>query len=369
MRIVYVITRSDVMGGASVHLLDLARGMKSLGHEVTVLVGGQGIVVDRAEQFGLECLPLRYMVREISPLVDLKGYFELRKKLAELKPEVVHLHSAKAGILGRLAARSISVPAIYTAHGWPFTEGVSEKKRKFYAFIERAMAKLSARIITVSEYDRDIAIESKVADGDQLVVVHNGIPDVPVNSRSPEPEPDRIKLVMVARFEEPKNQRALIEALASVVDLDWTLEFIGDGPNLESVMELVEALGLSERVMFLGSRDDVPACLGAADALVLVSRWEGLPLTVLEAMRAGLPVIASDVGGVGEAVGHGVTGFLVPRDSKPALIESLRRVISDPAIRESMGKAGRQRFEAEFTFDGMLHRTLAVYHHVIGARG
>jgi len=166
---------------------------------------------------------------------------------------------------------------------------------------------------------------------------------------------------MVARFDEPKDQRAVIESLENLRDLDWSIDFIGDGPTLESVKSLVNGLGLSERVTFLGERDDVSARLSRADALVLVSRWEGLPLTILEAMRAELPVVASDVGGVSEAVSNGVTGYLVPRNGRAELIGSLRKIISDPATRVRMGQAGRLEFEREFTFQAMLQRTMTVY--------
>lgn len=359
-----MITRSDVMGGASVHLLDLAKGMKDLGNEVTILVGGQGVVVDRATELGIDCRSLKYLVREISPWADINCYFELSKALVELKPDIVHLHSAKAGILGRLAAKRISLPAVYTAHGWPFTEGVSARKRKLYAWIERAMARICERIITVSEYDRNIAIKQDVSSVDQMVVVHNGIPDVPP-SLCARHQSDTAKLVMVARFEEPKDQRAVIAALADIADLHWSMEFIGDGPNLDSVKALAQKLGLSQRVAFLGVRDDVPERLSCADALVLVSRWEGLPLTILEAMRAGLPVVASDVGGVSEVVSDGVTGHLVPRKGHVELVEALRRLISAPETRAQMGAAGRFRFESEFTFGMMLQRTLSVYHGIL----
>jgi len=360
LKVVYVITRSDVMGGASVHLLDLAKGVKNLGHEVVIFVGGQGIVVDRAKQLGIDCRSLKYLVRDIAPWADIRGYFELSRALTDLKPDLVHLHSAKAGILGRLVARRLAVPAVYTAHGWPFTEGISGVKRKFYASVERAMAKITKRIITVSEYDRNIAIQEKVAFPEQMVVVHNGVHDVPHILRT-ENRSQGARLVMVARFDEPKDQRAVVESLENLRDLDWSIDFIGDGPTLESTKSLVDNLGLSERVSFLGERDDVSERLSRADALVLVSRWEGLPLTILEAMRTGLPVVASDVGGVSEAVSNGVTGYLVPRNGRTELIGSLRKIISDPAMRVRMGQAGRLEFEREFTFQAMLQRTMAVY--------
>lgn len=365
MRVVYVITRSDVMGGASVHLLDLAEGVQALGHEVTILVGGNGLVVRRARERGLDCRPLRHLLREISPFQDVLGFFELRRRLRELAPDIVHVHSAKAGILGRLAARSMKIPAIYTAHGWPFTEGVSERRRKLYTGIERLMAKFAQRVITVSDYDRSIALAADVGTPNLLVTIHNGIPEIEPELKVRRDEGEVIRLVMVARFEEPKNHAALLQALSELGGRNWHLELIGDGPNFASMKSLARELGLVDQVTFMGARDDVPDRLSQSEVLLLVSRWEGLPLTILEAMRAGLPVVASDVGGVNEAVSEGETGFLVPRDDCEALRSKMGMLLQSSDLRARMGRAGRRRYEQEFAFDLMLNRTMAVYETVV----
>ena len=365
MKIAYVITRSDVLGGASVHLLDLAEGVQRLGHEVTILVGGNGLVVDRARERGLNCMPLDHMVREISPLKDLLGFFELKRRLKALAPDVVHVHSAKAGILGRLAARSLKLPVIYTAHGWPFTEGVSERSRKLYTTIERVMAGFTQRIITVSDYDRSIAIAASVGSGERIVTIHNGIPELGPELKKPSCDHDVVRLIMVARFEDPKNHRALLDALHELEHQGWHLELVGDGPNLEAMKSHALALELADRVSFMGALDNVPERLARSDVLLLVSRWEGLPLTILEAMRAGLPVIASDVGGVKEAVSEGETGFLAPRDDSDTLKERIADLLRSAALRGRMGNAGRLRYEREFTFKLMLDRTISVYQKVL----
>jgi glycosyltransferase involved in cell wall biosynthesis len=366
MKIAYVITRSDVLGGASVHLLDLAEGVQELGHEVTIFVGGNGLVVDRARERGLDCQPLEHLVREISPFRDLVGFFEVRRRLRAWAPDVVHVHSAKAGILGRLAARSLGIPAIYTAHGWPFTEGVSERSRRLYTTIERVMARFSQRIITVSDYDRSIALAASVGNPHLIVTVHNGIPEIPPELRKQPDGQDAVRLIMVARFEEPKNHGALFEALQALRDQNWHLELVGDGPNFEKMKSLALGLKLAEKVTFVGASDNVPESLSRSDVLLLVSRWEGLPLTILEAMRAGLPVIASDVGGVRETVADGETGYLVPRDDIRALRDKISKLLQSDGLREELGRSGRLRYEREFTFRLMLDRTIAVYHSVLG---
>ena len=371
MRIVYVITQSDVIGGASVHLLDLASGAQQQGHEVVVLAGGDGVFLERVKAAGLNGRSLRHLCREIKPRSDLLGLLELRRVFKELKPDLVHLHSSKAGILGRLAAKSLSLPTVFTAHGWAFTEGVSAKRRALYRVIERYVAGYTDKIITVSDYDRRLALEAKVGSAQRIRTVHNGMPRVdvlpPALLLTDMPPTDAVRLIMVARFDEQKSQLGLLEGLARVAHHhNWTLELVGDGPLLESVCARAAQLELSDRVVFSGSCNDVARRLAQSDVFVLISNWEGLPLSILEAMRAGLPVIASRVGGVPEAVVDGETGYLVERGDAEGLGQALTRLLESADLRQQMGRQGKAKFEAEFTFDTMLARTLAVYDEVLG---
>ncbi|AZF20409.1 MULTISPECIES: glycosyltransferase family 4 protein [unclassified Pseudomonas] len=364
MKIVYVITRSDVIGGASVHLLDLALGSFQAGHSVDILVGGEGVFNSRARDLGLSCFPLKYLVREINPRKDIRAFFELRKMLSKLKPDLVHLHSSKAGILGRLAAKSLGLPAIFTAHGWAFTEGVSAKRRFLYRNIERIMARFSEQILTVSEFDRQLALKAKVGDEASVLTIHNGMPEVSSNIVSLT-ESDKVRLIMVARFEVPKNQKFLLEALAKVAPKNWELELVGDGPSFSSVQTLAAHLGIGEKVVFSGACDDVPIRLSRSDVFVLISDWEGLPLTILEAMRTGLPVIASNVGGVSELVANGENGFVVERGDQKGLMDALTQLINSPELRKKQGLLGQHIYRTNFTFDIMLDKILKIYQKVL----
>lgn len=367
MKIVFVITRSDVIGGASVHLLDLARGMQQAGHEVIILVGGDGIFLEHAKERDLRCISLRYMVREINPIKDLLGYFELRRVVLSIKPDIIHLHSSKAGMLGRMAAKSLSIPAVFTAHGWAFTEGVSTANRIVYRAIERFMARFTSRIITVSEYDRKLALNCGLGNASLVTAIHNGMPDSLIKNSLRSSE-DAVKLIMVARFDIPKNHCALLDALAHVKHLAWEMEFVGDGPLLNTVREYAQDLGLATRVIFSGACNDVVSRLAGADVFFLISNWEGLPLTILEAMRAGLPVVASRVGGVPEAVDEGETGFLIDRDDRRALVAAINSLVESEDRRRCMGENGRIKFSNNFTFEKMLQKTLAVYSEVLGGK-
>jgi glycosyltransferase involved in cell wall biosynthesis len=364
VKVLYVLTQTDSIGGASVHLLDLAHGVQAQGHEVVVLAGGNGIFHERARRMGLTSLPLRHLIREIHPLHDLLGLWELRQAIKAHCPDLVHLHSTKAGVLGRLAAWSLRVPAVFTVHGWAFTDGVSARRAALYQRIERFMSPFSRRIITVSEYDRQLALKAGVAPAALMTTVHNGMPLlVEPPSR---PHNDTPRLIMVARFDEQKNQTDLLRALGTLNDIHWHAELVGDGPLRPQVMQLAQSLGLADRVEFPGSCNDVAARLARSDVFALVSNWEGLPLSILEAMRAGLPVVASDVGGVAEAVRNDVTGWVVPRGDITALAARLRTLLTSAPLRQQMGEGGHDLFHRQFTFDQMLQKTLQVYRDSLG---
>ena len=145
------------------------------------------------------------------------------------------------------------------------------------------------------------------------------------------------------------------------MEMPWELDLIGDGPLQLAVEAQARRLGIAERVRFLGLRRDVAERLAQSQLFVLATRWEGFPYTILEAMRAGLPVVASDVGGVREAVVHGETGLLVPRGDEQALRQRLSEMLASVDLRQRLGAAGRRRFEATFTFARMIDKTAAVY--------
>ncbi|WP_309570546.1 glycosyltransferase family 4 protein [Deinococcus sp.] len=367
MNIAFVITRGDSIGGAHIHVRDLSLHLLTQGHAVTVIVGGAGEYTQELERAGVPVRSLKFLTREIRPRQELRALLELRGVLAELRPDLVSMHSSKAGLLGRLAAWSLGIPAIFTAHGWAFTDGVPARERQFYTVAERVMAPLARRIITVSGYDRQLALRHRVAGERRLVTVHNGMPLLPEQVPA-EPDMQPPTLVMVARFQEQKDHATLLRALAGLTDLPWTLELIGDGPLLPDMQALTAELGLVERVRFLGARRDVAERLQRAQVFVLATHWEGFPRSILEAMRAGLPVVASAVGGVSESVTDGVTGRVVPPADVAALREALGTLISSPDERRSMGERGRAAFLDEFTFTHMLGHTLDVYREVLGTR-
>jgi glycosyltransferase involved in cell wall biosynthesis len=307
-------------------------------------------------------------VRSIAPHRELAAWRQLTALFRELRPDLVSTHSSKAGWLGRLAARPLRIPVIFTAHGWAFTEGVPQPQRAAYALAERLMSPLADHIITVSEYDRALALEHRIAPAGKITCIHNGVQDLlgpGAVARQLEARP--VRILMLGRFAAQKDHASLLHALAGMQDQPWRLDLAGDGPDQAKVEALATELGLVGRVRFLGVRHDVVDLLRQSDILALISRWEGLPYSILEAMSCGLPVVASRVGGVPEAVIDGETGILVPRDHTAALCSALAALISDPERRHRLGTAGRRRYETAFRFERMLKDTLAVYERVAAA--
>lgn len=364
MKIVQFITRMDTIGGAQIHVKDMSMGMKTLGHTIILVSGSRENMYKAMDKEGILYYQSKHLIRNLHVFKDIKAFFELRKILKRTRPDLIASHSSKAGIIGRLAGRSLGIPTVFTAHGWSFTEGVSKKKRVFYMGIEKLVGFISDGIITVSEYDRQLAKSKKIVASNKLHTIHNGVHELEHFTQSSEMNPS-VTIIMVARFATPKKQLALLQALEKLQFIEWTLRFAGDGPLLQEAKDFVRKHGLQARVQFLGNRQDIAKLLRQSDLFVLLSDWEGLPLSILEAMRSGLPIIASDVGGVKEAVTDSVNGYLVPKNDEEELLHRLSHLLSDSSLRRDMGNESRRLFEEKFTFHKMLTKTDRLYSKVI----
>lgn len=358
MRIAYVITRSDALGGASIHVRDLSSSLIASGHEVRVFIGGEGVVTEALQKKEIPYAALKKLKRSVDPMADIQAIFELRSALKAFGPDIVSCHTSKAGLIGRIAGKLLGVPTIYTPHCWSFCDGFPHAG--FYRWIEKIGAVFGPKIVMVSEWERQLGIEKAVAKTSKLITIHNGMPDI-VDSLRAHPKIAPPTIAMIGRFEEQKNHRMLLMALSSLKDLDWKVQFIGNGPLEEEAKALSEELDIRDRIHFAGYRTDIAECLSKVQVFALISNWESFPRSILEAMRAGLPVITTDAGGSAEAVSNGANGYVVGlRDS--ALLESrLRTIIEDSELRQKMGNQSRERYEAFFTFDRMQQETLNLY--------
>jgi glycosyltransferase involved in cell wall biosynthesis len=364
VRIAYVVTRADPIGGVQIHLRDLTAALQAQGHSTTVITGGTGPFVDALRAQGIPTVVLRHLTVPIDPVRDLRALGEIRAVLKQLRPDLLAAHSSKAGILGRLAARSLRIPVVLTAHGWNFTPGIPVLQAAVYRQIERFVGLLTNKIITVSEFDRRLALEAGIVGEDRLVTVHNGIPDISPSLRA-DPARTPPTLVMVARLGAQKDHPTLLRALGGLQEHPWELDLIGDGPLMKQTESLVSTLGLDGRVRFLGQRMDVDQLLARAQVCLLVSNWEGFPISILEAMRAGLPVVASSVGGIDEAVRDEENGYLIPRGAVELLRDRIGKLLTAPDLRLRMGTNGRTRYEQRFTLSNAVVKTLAVYQDIL----
>ena len=357
MKVVHLVIGGEVAGGQLV-ALQLARATRNRGHEVAFVSPSRGDFVELAEREGF-----RTRVVPLGGALDLRSLLRLRALLRAERADVLHTHvHFSLNVLGRLAGRLAGARVVAHMHiANVFRAG--GLARRAQVAVDNATARLCARIVAVSEATRDSLVRQGYPAA-RVVVVHNGIgPAAPVEPHRPDAAP---VLLHVGRLAPVKGQRELIEALALLRRTDAVAVLAGKdletGGSYQRELETLTAeLGVHERVVFAGYRDDVTALLAAADVFVLPSFAEGLPLTVLEAMAAARPVVASRAGGMPEAVVHGETGMLVPPGDVEALAGALDDLLADPERARRLGEAGKRRVEERFSVDAMVDGVLAAY--------
>lgn len=378
------------IGGTRRHLVDLAGGLLAAGDELHLCVAAEREPRVREDLARLAAagavvheLP---MVRSIRPATDWRHERALRRLLRELRPDVVHTHSSKAGVLGRSASLATGLGArVHTPHTFAFLFDAmfSPWKRRVFRAIEARLARRTGRLIAVSSGEAETMCAAPgggdpVVPPDRARVVVNGVDPAAWAGHEPYAGPDRAALglepgdtaVLVAGLLNPaKGQDLALEALAAAPLAgrdEVKLLLAGHGDDLPRLEAAVARLGLGGRVRFLGWRDDLPRLMATADLLLLPSRWEGMPYAVLEAMAAGLPVVATRVDGARDLVDEGVTGHLVPVGDVTAIAAAIRRVVDlDPDQRRALGARGAARVAERFTIEHMVAGTRDVFREAI----
>ena len=370
MRILYVITLPDI-GGAQTHLLEVACAMQKSGHDVQIVAGKYGWLTEQLEIKGIEISVIDELVREISLKKDWATVYKIRNIIKKWHPDIIHCHSSKAGIVGRIAAFMEGVPSVFTAHGWAFTEGVPFFKRVLYSVIENIMLNITSKCFCVSEYDRCLSKKWFLRDSHKIITVHNGIGDDGLQRDAIVRMLDNgsiLRLIMVGRFSKPKDHMLLIK---SVYDINKKypgqvhLSLVGDGDLFAVANQYVVANNLGDFIVLLGESTCVDSLLTQSDVFCLISNYEGLPISIIEAMRAGLPVIASDVGGNNELVVDGVNGYLVSRGDRKGLVQAIEKLIKDRNLITEFGKRSQEKFRMEFTFSAMMQKIESAYRDVL----
>jgi glycosyltransferase involved in cell wall biosynthesis len=345
-------------GGAQTYVAGLLPALAGR-FDVVVAAHGGGPLRDAALASGARFIALKHVRRDLHPEHDLLGLLELAALMRRERPDIVHANSSKAGILGRTAAALVRVPVrIFTAHGWAF-DAHSGTASTLYRWADRLMAPLTTVTICVSERGRAAGVAAGTCRAERTVVIPTAVDAATAVQARHDGRPPRV--VAVGRLAAPKDPITFVRALARVRAMPFTAVIVGDGPDRPGVEAEIRAAGLGGVVELAGERRDVQRLLLEADVFVLSSRSEGAPLSILEAMAAGVPVVASSVGGVPEIVEDATTGLLVPPGDAAALAAALERLLADAALRRRLGAAGRERVRERFDLAGLQSAHLDLY--------
>jgi glycosyltransferase involved in cell wall biosynthesis len=357
-RVLIVITLAEV-GGAQTYVASLLPALTAR-YDVTVAAWGAGPLIEATRAAGATYVPLRHMRRDLSPVDDLRAVFELIGLCRRLRPDIVHLNSSKAGVLGRIAGLFARVPVrIFTVHGWAF-KATNGSAARMYLLAERLMRPLTTTTICVSQTEKRAGLAARTC-GAGAIVIENAVDVAATPSVDPRRDPPHV--VSVGRLKAPKDFVTLARALRTLEAGTFTATIVGDGPDRG---EVERELGNAGWVA--GERHDVGDQLSRSDLFVLSTTSEGMPLTVLEAMAAGLPVVASNVGGLPELVEDGITGILVPPRDPAALATALRGLIAAPERRAALGAAGRARVQERFDLPRFRAAHVELYESMLARR-
>ena len=353
MKILYTITKSEI-GGAPVHVAHLAKSMKDRGHAVAISAYPGGWLEYEATKLGIRFYPNIYFANSFNPIKILKSLFFIKKIYNEFSPDIVHCHSSFAGVITRLAIR-LKKPTIFTAHSFAFTDGASFFRKIIGILIEKIMSSYASKIICVSHYDKKLALKYKITKPEKLVVIHNGV----VNNNFT-PEVKQNSIITIGRLAYPKDYMLLLEAY-KLSNTDMNLKIISDGPLRPKIEQKILDLNLKDKVVLLGDLSDQQEVfkeLSLSKFFILISKHEGLPMSILEAMSSGLPVIASNVGGISEQIDQ-TCGVLV--NNKKEDISRAIEYLSNENLQNTMGQMAKKRFEEMFNLDKFVLETERVY--------
>jgi len=353
-KVIYVITKLELGGAQKVTLMTLERLPKDR-YDLALVTGPEGLLVDWATRIeNLNRVWLPSMIREVRPIQDIKALFSLVRLFRREKPQIVHTHSSKAGILGRWAAWIAGVPVIFhTVHGFGFNDFQRPLVRHIYVWLERITARITTKIVVVSRANAEkgekhgvfkhgdwILCRAAIAVSDfmqreprRLKLTEWGIPD------------DKLVVGMIACLKPQKSPVDFVDVAATVLQQNSQVHFVlaGDGELRPQVERRIEEHGIGAHFTLLGWQRDMPEVYRNLDVVVLTSLWEGLPCVFSEAMAGNLPIVATNVDGAREAITHGDNGFLHEPHDIQGMAKSVLRLLQDPELRQAMGKRGRSR--------------------------
>lgn len=354
------------VGGAQKVLFNIVSGLHNKADfEFHVAAAPGGELVDWLRGIGVRVFEIPELVRPISPANDLKALIKLKKLMQEEKYDLVHCHSSKAGMVGRFAAKWAGVPRIvFTVHGWGVNDRQPLLLRTLLGTAEKLAGWISTDVVCVSQ--ADYRLGKKFVKEEKRQVIYNGVEE-PKGRRGKLREElgigkDDIVITMAARLKKPKEPLLFLQVAAIMLcnnagsRKNGKIHFIlvGDGPLKKKCMDFVRERKLEKQVHLLGTREDLMELYPDFDIFVLLSSWEGLPLTICEAMREGLPVVASRVGGIEEQVQHGWNGFLLDKNAPDLVKDYIEKLVRDELLRQKMGANSKRKGEELFRIERMV---------------
>jgi glycosyltransferase involved in cell wall biosynthesis len=383
IRVVHVITRL-ILGGAQENTLLTVEGLDRMPeYEVTLIsgpaLGPEGELIARARRNNVNLIIVPQMQRAIHPVRDAITLAKLVRLYRRLNPHIVHTHSSKAGILGRVAARMAGVPIIiHTIHGLPFHPYETGLNNLLYKRLERWAARWSQKIITVADAMRDQAVAAGVAGPEKFVTIYSGMEVDTFLAADQRREAarralgiaaDEVVIGKIARLFELKGHEYVIAAAPKILHEfpKARFLFVGDGILRQKLQEQAARLGVAERIIFAGLVDPsrIPEMLGAMDLVVHASLREGLARVLPQALLAGRPVVSYDIDGAREVVRDGVTGYLVKPQAVDELADAVLKMLRDPAKARAMAMKGRELFANPFRAEIMVKRISALYRELL----
>lgn len=383
MRIVHIITRM-IVGGAQentrFNCLDLVR---DYGDDVTLItgpsLGAEGSLLDKYQDPDLKTILVPELIRSIRPWTDFRAARILQQHLTQLRPDVVHTHSAKAGILGRSVAWKLKIPCVvHTVHGAPFHPYQAWPVRKFYQICERWAARRCHRLISVADAMTDLLVEAKIAERSKFVTIYSGMDIEPFLNADQNRlqlrkdlgiRPEDIVVGKIARLFHLKGHQYLLACAQRVVQADPRIRFllVGDGILRESLEKEIASMGLQNHFIFTGlvPPHEIPDLIGAMDMLMHVSLREGLARALPQAMLAGKPVISYDIDGAKEVVIEDQTGILLPPKSIQPLGDAILKLANDADLRTRLGLQGRLLCQERFGHQSMTKQIRRLYEQIL----
>ncbi len=371
-------------GGMKGHLLAIAGGLRENGYSVEVACPGDTAMAGEVTRMGFPVHPVN-LVGPLNPVKDITCINELRRIMRRGKYDLVHFHGAKAGLVGRLAAVTAGYTnTVLTVHNFIIYDEVPAAKKVLFRYGEKLLSRVTARTITVSKALKEDLVDNYNLPPERIIPIYNGI-NLSRYLNLPDRESARKKLGIkpgpavvgtVARMAPQKGLKYLVEAVEIIKKanrdlavqgkaLDTVFVIAGDGPLRPELEQLAEQKGVWDKILFPGCVQDMAGTLACFDIFVAPSIAEGLSITTIEAMAAGLPVVASRVGGLPELVREGVTGLLVEPRNPRSLAEGIIRLLADEEARQQFGQNGRNFAAGEFSTEKMVSETCRVYEEIL----